>query len=72
MIESTDLARAYAKARWNGEPKRETRTLRVSLDVATAVTDYAKRKGLRVVDFATDCLAKGFENATSVEESHQA
>lgn len=72
MIESTDLARAYAKARWNGEPKRETRTLRVSLEVATAVTDYAKRKGLRVVDFATDCLAKGFENATSMEESHKA
>lgn len=72
MIESTDVARAYAKARWSGEPKKETRTLRVSLDVATAVTEYAKRKGLRVVDFATDCLARGFENAKNVEESHQA
>lgn len=72
MIESTDVARAYAKARWNGEPKKETRTLRVSLDVATAVTEYARRKGLRVVDFATDCLERGFEYAKNVEESYQA
>lgn len=70
MIESTDVARAYAKARWSGEPKKETRTLRVSLYVATAVTEYARRKGLRVVDFATDCLERGFEDAKNVEEIH--